>query len=69
MKFLNGSEQIGFDQSINMTDDDISFINKYICTNMKIESCKKGRSIIKYGDRGDKFYIILKGKVSCQVPP
>ena len=36
---------------------------------MKIESCKKGRSIIKYGDRGDKFYIILKGKVSCQVPP
>ena len=36
---------------------------------MKFERCVKGKSIIKYGDRGTKFYIILQGRVSVLVPP
>ena len=69
IKFLNGSEQIGMEKSMNMSDEDIEYINQYIAVNLKLESCKKGKSIIRYGDRGDKFYIILQGRVSVQVPP
>ena len=52
-----------------MSDEDIKYINEYICEHMKFERCAKGKSIIKYGDRGTKFYIILEGKVSVLVPP
>ena len=52
-----------------MSDADIKYINEYICEHMRFERCMKGKSIIKYGDRGKKFYIILEGRVSVLVPP
>ncbi len=32
------------------------------------ESFKKGSNVFEWGSFGDKFYIILKGKVSVQIP-
>ena len=69
VKFLDGSQPICSEKIVNMSKEDIAYIYKYNSLNMKLESCKKGRSIIKHGERGDKFYIILKGKVSVQLPP
>jgi CRP-like cAMP-binding protein len=29
---------------------------------------KKGENVIKYGEQGDLFYIILKGSVAVEIP-
>ena len=39
-----------------------------IALHMKHETVKKERVVIKNGDKGDKFYLILSGKVSFLVP-
>ena len=39
-----------------------------IALHMKQETVKKERVVIKNGDKGDKFYLILSGKVSFLVP-
>ena len=35
---------------------------------IKFESILKTKNVFRYGDYGDKFYIILKGSVSVHVP-
>ena len=35
---------------------------------LKIESAEEGDEVVKYGEQGDRFYIILKGSVSVLVP-
>ena len=35
---------------------------------MNYEYHRKGSSIIKFQDKGDKFYIVIKGKVGVMIP-
>lgn len=39
-----------------------------VCGGLQYESHPSDSFIIHYGDRGDKFYIILKGSVSVWLP-
>lgn len=39
-----------------------------ISKNLSYENCSKDNIICKYGDKADKFYIILKGLVSILIP-
>ena len=39
-----------------------------VCVGLQYESHPRDSFIIHYGDRGDKFYIILKGSVSVWLP-
>ena len=41
---------------------------KQIAINMKYEYYNKNTVMFKYGEKGDKFYIILKGKVGFLIP-
>ena len=47
--------------------DKLSLINES-CKQLKYRNCKEGDEIIKYGDIGDEFFIIMDGKVSVQSP-
>lgn len=44
------------------------FQQRTLCKVMSLQSHEKGDTIFKVGDRGDKYYIILLGSVSVQVP-
>ena len=44
------------------------FQQRTLCRVMSVQSYEKGDTIFKMGDRGDKYYIILLGSVSVQVP-
>lgn len=35
---------------------------------MMLQTTPKDHYVVKYGERGTKFYIIIKGKVSIYVP-
>jgi CRP-like cAMP-binding protein len=35
---------------------------------LKYEYKKRGDFVFKYGDVGDKFYVILKGSVTVRIP-
>ena len=35
---------------------------------MKYQRIKEGEHIFDYGDSGDKFYIILKGRIGIFIP-
>lgn len=35
---------------------------------LRYEFFPKGSTVFNYGDEGDKFYVILKGSVSCMRP-
>lgn len=35
---------------------------------MHFEECQEFQNVINYGEKGDKFYIILKGLVSIKIP-
>jgi len=43
-------------------------IHQLCCKVMTLEKCNKGQVVFDFGDSGDKFYIILKGKVSVMIP-
>ena len=53
-----------FSKKQNLRDDVINEL--YKC--MKCEIKKPGESIVKYGEKGTAFYIILSGKVSVRIP-
>ncbi len=39
-----------------------------ICTGLQYLRKPKGSYVIRYGEEGDNFYIILQGKVSVWIP-
>ena len=39
-----------------------------VCHLVKHEYMRAGDHVFKYGDFGDKFYVILKGQVSIRIP-
>ena len=39
-----------------------------ICEKMGFQFCRAGETVMKFGDPGHLFYIILKGHVSVIVP-
>lgn len=39
-----------------------------ISRSMKFKAFKAGEDVFKYGDKGNEFFIILKGKVSVRAP-
>ena len=47
-----------------MEDSDIRDLTK----SFKFLELKKGENVMKYGDAGDKFYTIIEGKVSVEIP-
>ena len=47
---------------------DIEYILTRISKNLKLESFKKNTFLMKIGELGNNFYVILKGKVGVLVP-
>ncbi|OMJ95888.1 hypothetical protein SteCoe_612 [Stentor coeruleus] len=43
-------------------------LHKTICKHLKYEFCDAGKYLFEYGSEGDKFYIILTGKVGVEIP-
>ena len=39
-----------------------------ISRSMKFRAFKAGEDVFKYGEKGNEFFIILKGKVSVRAP-
>jgi len=57
-------QQIKFFKDRNIKDKDVS----ELCTAFKFEHFDSHSNVFKWGDQGEKFYIIIKGQVSVQVP-
>jgi CRP-like cAMP-binding protein len=57
-------KEINFFKSRNMINQDII----YLCQELQYEFFTKGETIFKYGEHGNKFYIVLNGKVDIMVP-
>merc|ERR1719160_1635950 len=45
-----------------------SSVQTEVCRRLGLENFGTGERIFDYGDEGDKFYIILEGRVSIEVP-
>jgi len=41
---------------------------RFIAEHIKFEFFEEGENVINYGDRGDKFFILIKGEVSILIP-
>lgn len=54
-------------EKLNMKEFDYHQIQR-LYNSMKYEYFDQGEKVFNYGDIGDKFYIILQGKVSVRVP-
>ncbi len=39
-----------------------------MCSEMKYEHMRAGEAVFKFGEYGDKFYVILKGEVCVKIP-
>lgn len=39
-----------------------------VCSEMKYECIRAGDAVFKFGEHGDKFYVILRGEVCVKVP-
>jgi len=47
-----------------MSDDEMA----HMCYSLHYENVDPGDVVFRQGDYGDKFYIILKGKVQVSIP-
>ena len=47
------------DEGVHMTKDDF----KHICENMKFQFCRAGEVVMRKGDYGNTFYMIIQGTV------
>ena len=56
------------EQVENQDQELLAKTHLYICQNMRYKMHKQGETVFKHGNRGNLFYIILKGKVSVNVP-
>ncbi|OMJ92526.1 hypothetical protein SteCoe_4656 [Stentor coeruleus] len=43
-------------------------LHKTICKHLKYEFCDAGKYLFEYGSEGNKFYVILTGKVGIEIP-
>ena len=39
-----------------------------MCKTLKSHECKKNQFLFRYGDKGDAFYMILRGQISVTAP-
>ena len=53
-----------FMNSLKQSFGNVSDLLKSICISLKYEYLEKSNIIFKIGDKGDKFYILLKGKAT-----
>lgn len=61
-------EELSFFQSLkkeNEADDDIIY---QCCKELKYRRYAPGETICKYGEEGNEFYVIIKGKVTVYTP-
>lgn len=40
----------------------------YLCQCVSVHKIKKGQTLFQQGERADKFYIVLSGQISIQIP-
>ena len=64
---LNLTKNIQFFQKLT-TEQESSEIHKQCCQHMLLETYEQNSIIFHFGDKGEKFYIILKGSVSVKIP-
>lgn len=57
-------KELKFFKNRNMTNQDIY----YLCREMTYENFNPGEAVLKYGDHGNKFFIIIKGTVDVKLP-
>ena len=49
---------------MQLKDKDIELI----CSGLEYQQLPKNAAVMRYGEEGERFYLILKGKVSIWVP-
>ena len=64
---LSLTKDVQFFKRITMEQDSNS-IHRECCKVMNLEEYKSEDIIFNFGDKGDKFYIILSGSVSLRIP-
>ena len=56
-------KEVEFFKKRNIQGNDIV----QVCQELKYEYFGKGEAVFKYGDIGDKFYVILRGEVAVKI--
>lgn len=60
--------QLFKDKSLMKKEEDRQDLIDEICGIIKFEEFTQGKRVFRFGDYGDKFYIICRGTVSVHVP-
>jgi CRP-like cAMP-binding protein len=62
------TESVFFFQKLRDDNEGSTSEHRACCKVMEYETFAEGQYVMKYGERGTKFYIILNGKVKVLVP-
>ena len=57
-------KQMDFFKTLKIEGQDIH----QVCQELQYEYLHKGEAVFKYGEYGNKFYVILKGEVAVKIP-